>query len=157
MWIIRQRLLIAALGGMFSVLFPAPDRNVEGSWYTPSQRDLCVGQILTTQYGIPHGEPSCSTISPVVRYKAQNPAVVAQLARLAPLIGIDPTGDDSDDTLAVGNYIDGLLDFMNLRTLLSRLGFPSSLPDVRAIARRATNEIKERDYDFVVGILRALY
>ncbi|KAF2864467.1 Dehydroquinate synthase-like protein [Piedraia hortae CBS 480.64] len=81
-----------------------------------------LGYALGSPYGIPHGITSCLTLGHVVKLKAQNPADAAQIARVAPFIGIAPTGDDKKDAVAVGQAVLDLVERLGLKTTLTERG-----------------------------------
>ena len=79
-----------------------------------------LGYALGSPYGIPHGITSCLTLGHVVKLKAQSSEEDAQqLARMAPFIGVQSSGDSKKDAVAVGNAILNLVERLGLKTTLT--------------------------------------
>ncbi|KAI4226332.1 MAG: hypothetical protein LQ349_006897 [Xanthoria aureola] len=86
-----------------------------------------LGHALGSPYGIPHGITSCMTLGKVVQLKArESPQNAKEISRLLPSAGGNPTGDDLQDALSVGDRIMGLVDSLGLDTeTLSARGISS--------------------------------
>lgn len=112
--------------------------------------------LLTLSRSSPHGETSALTLGHVVKLKAQTDKDAAgQIARLAPLIGLQASGDSQKDAIAVG---DKVLD------LVKELGFTETLSDrkigkdqVDIITERATRQKEGKAFDAVKKLVQNLY
>ncbi|KAK7610607.1 hypothetical protein BKA81DRAFT_386552 [Phyllosticta paracitricarpa] len=77
-----------------------------------------LGYALGSPYSIPHGITSCLTLGHVIKLKAQEPEAAAQIARMAPFVGLARTGNDQLDATAVGDAILELVEIVGLKTSL---------------------------------------
>jgi len=104
----------------------------------------------------PHGETSALTLGHVVKLKAQTDKDAAvQIARLAPFIGMQASGDATKDALAIGDRV---------LELVKELGFTQTLTDreigkdqVDVITERATKQKDGKTYDAVKKLVENLY
>lgn len=115
-----------------------------------------LGYALGSPYSIPHGITSCMTLGHVVKLKARTePSAASQIARMAPFVGIQRSGDDGKDGEAVGQAI---LD------LVQKLGLKSSLGDydvgedqAKVITKTATRSESGEAYDRVMELVKGLW
>ncbi|TKA31311.1 hypothetical protein B0A50_02156 [Salinomyces thailandicus] len=115
-----------------------------------------LGYALGSPYGIPHGITSCLTLGHVVKLKAEGSGgEAAQLARLAPFVGVQRRGDDKRDAVAVGEAILGLVERLGLKTSLTEKGVGRDQVDV--ITRTATRAESGPVYDAVRRLVEGLY
>jgi alcohol dehydrogenase class IV len=115
-----------------------------------------LGYALGSPYGIPHGITSCLTLGHVVKLKAESSDDDAgQIARMAPRLGIKPSGDNKKDAVAVGDAILGLVKRLDLKTTLTEKGVPKD--DVGKITNMATKETSGPLYDKVAKLVEGLY
>jgi len=112
-----------------------------------------IAQLISAR---PHGETSALTLGHVVKLKAQTDKEAAvQIARLAPFIGMQASGDATKDALAIGDRV---------LELVKELGFTQSLTDrgigkdqIVIIAERATKQKDGKVYDAVKELVEDLY
>ncbi|KAK8176093.1 hypothetical protein IWX90DRAFT_464478 [Phyllosticta citrichinensis] len=102
-----------------------------------------LGYALGSPYSIPHGITSCLTLGHVIKLKAQEPDAAAQIARMAPFVGLARTGNDQLDATAVG---DAILELYNVGE--------DQLP---IIVQRATRQDQGPLYDKVAELVKGLY
>ncbi|OQO05512.1 hypothetical protein B0A48_09281 [Cryoendolithus antarcticus] len=115
-----------------------------------------LGYALGSPYGIPHGITSCLTLGHVVKLKAQSSdADAAQIARMAPFIGLTRTNDNKKDALAVGDAILDLVKLLDLKTTLTEKGV--SKDEVHTIVKTATRQESGPIYDHVRTLVEGLY
>ena len=115
-----------------------------------------LGYALGSPYQIPHGITSCLTLGHVVKLKAESSAEdAAQLARMAPFIGIAQSGDDKKDAVAVGDAILDLVERLGLKTTLTEKGVGKDQLDV--IAKTATRQESGPVFDKVKELVENLY
>ncbi|KAF2774496.1 Dehydroquinate synthase-like protein [Teratosphaeria nubilosa] len=115
-----------------------------------------LGYALGSPYQIPHGITSCLTLGHVVKLKARASAAdAAQLARMAPFVGVQVSGDERRDAVAVGDAILGLVERLGLRTSLTEKGVGRDQVDV--ITRTATGVESGSVYEAVKGLVEGLY
>ncbi|KAK6391326.1 hypothetical protein LTR65_004490 [Meristemomyces frigidus] len=115
-----------------------------------------LGYALGSPYQIPHGITSCLTLGHVVKLKAQSSKEdAAQLARMAPFIGLKQSGDDEKDAVAVGNAILDLVKTLELKTTLTEKGVGKDQLDV--ITKTATRQENGPVYDKVKQLVENLY
>jgi len=106
-----------------------------------------LGYALGSPYGIPHGITSCITLGHVVQFKAPDPTSAAQIARLAPFIGVDSQQNAVATAIAVGKKILELVDDLGLTTKLKDKGVGED--QVPIIIKRATGgQIDDSSPDF---------
>ena len=115
-----------------------------------------LGYALGSPYGIPHGITSCLTLGHVVKLKAQaSDDDAAQIARMAPFIGISKSGDDKKDGVAVGDAILDLVKKLDLNTTLTEKGVGKD--QVPVITKLATRSESGPLYDKVKELVEGLY
>ncbi|KAJ9630821.1 hypothetical protein H2203_001346 [Taxawa tesnikishii (nom. ined.)] len=114
-----------------------------------------LGYALGSPYGIPHGITSCLTLGHVVKLKAAEPAAANQIARMAPFIGVQRTGDDKKDADAVGQAILDLVDKVGLKTTLKEYNVGEDQAPV--ITKTATRSESGELYDRVMELVKALW
>lgn len=114
-----------------------------------------LGYALGSPYSIPHGITSCLTLGHVVKLKAQDPSAAAQIARLAPFIGLARSGNDQQDATKVGDAILDLVRDLGLATCLSE--YKVGEDQVPTIVKRATRQEQGDVYDKVASLVKALY
>ncbi|EOD43470.1 putative alcohol dehydrogenase protein [Neofusicoccum parvum UCRNP2] len=114
-----------------------------------------LGYALGSPYSIPHGITSCLTLGHVVKLKAQDPQAAAQIARLAPFLGLTRSGDDQQDATEVGGAILDLVKLLGLATTLNEYNVEQD--QIPIIVKRATRQEQGDLYDQVAKLVRALY
>lgn len=115
-----------------------------------------LGYALGSPYGISHGITSCLTLGHVVKLKAEGSNEDAeQLARMAPHMGVRPTGDDKKDAIAVGDSILDLVKRLGLHTTLTEQGVGKD--QVNQITKLATRAESGPLYDKVKKLVEGLY
>ena len=115
-----------------------------------------LGYALGSPYGIPHGITSCLTLGHVVKLKAEDPKSAAQLARLAPFIGLTKTGNDQADAVQAGQRILDLVELLELNTTLTKQGVGED--QVPIIVKRATGGLENgQSYDRVAALVKGLF
>ncbi|EME38487.1 hypothetical protein DOTSEDRAFT_75874 [Dothistroma septosporum NZE10] len=115
-----------------------------------------LGYALGSPYQIPHGITSCLTLGHVVKLKAQaSNEDAAQLARMAPFIGIAKSGDDKKDAVAVGDAILQLVKDLDLKTTLTEKGVGKD--QVHTITKLATRQESGPQYDAVKQLVENLF
>lgn len=115
-----------------------------------------LGYALGSPYGIPHGITSCLTLGHVVKLKAQSSKEdAAQLARMAPFIGLTRTANDEADAVAVGDAILQLVEHLGLKTTLTEKGVGKDQLDT--ITKTATKQENGPIYDAVRKLVEGLY
>lgn len=115
-----------------------------------------LGYALGSPYGIPHGITSCLTLGHVVKLKAESSKEdAAQLARMAPFIGVKKSGDDKKDALAVGDAVLELVERLGLKTTLTEKGVGKD--QVHTITKLATRSEEGELYDKVRKLVEGLY
>lgn len=115
-----------------------------------------LGYALGSPFQIPHGITSCLTLGHVVKLKAENSADdAAQLARMAPFIGITRSGDDKKDGIAVGDAVLKLVQDIGLKTTLTEKGVGKD--QVHFITKTATRQESGPLYDKVKLLVENLY
>jgi alcohol dehydrogenase class IV len=115
-----------------------------------------LGYAMGSPYGIPHGITSCLTLGHVVKLKAEDPKSAAQIARLAPFIGLSRTGDDWEDATQCGQRILDLVGNLGLSTTLSKRGV--SEDQLPIIVKRATGgQESGPTYDRVAALVKGLF
>ncbi|KAK8244412.1 hypothetical protein IWZ00DRAFT_146440 [Phyllosticta capitalensis] len=114
-----------------------------------------LGYALGSPYSIPHGITSCLTLGHVIKLKAQEPEAAAQIARMAPFVGLARTGNDQLDATAVGDAILELVEIVGLKTSLREYNVgDDQLP---IIVQRATRQEQGPLYDKVAELVKGLY
>ncbi|KAK7542056.1 uncharacterized protein J3D65DRAFT_644027 [Phyllosticta citribraziliensis] len=114
-----------------------------------------LGYALGSPYSIPHGITSCLTLGHVIKLKAQEPDAAAQIARMAPFVGLARTGNDQLDATAVGDAILELVEIVGLKTSLREYNVgEDQLP---IIVQRATRQDQGPLYDKVAELVKGLY
>jgi len=104
----------------------------------------------------PHGETSALTLGHVVKLKAQTDKDAAvQIARLAPFVGVQASGDATKDALAVGDRVLGLVKELGFTQTLTDRGIGRDQIDV--ISERATKQKGGKVYDAVKTLVENLY
>ncbi|KAK7509636.1 uncharacterized protein IWZ02DRAFT_495103 [Phyllosticta citriasiana] len=87
--------------------------------------------------------------------KAQEPEAAAQIARMAPFVGLARTGNDQLDATAVGDAILESVEIVGLKTSLREYNVgEDQLP---IIVQRATRQEKGPLYDKVAELVKGLY
>ena len=115
-----------------------------------------LGYALGSPYGIPHGITSCLTLGLVVMLKAQSSADdAAQIARMAPFIGLSRTGNNQKDGVAVGDAILDLVKRLDLHTTLTEKGVGKD--QVPIITQLATRQESGPVFDAVKELVEGLY
>jgi len=114
-----------------------------------------LGYALGSPYQIPHGITSCLTLGHVIKLKAETEEDAAQLARMAPFIGIAKTGNDRKDAIAVGDAVLGLVEELGLKTTLTEKGVGKD--QVSKIVKLATRQESGPLYDKVTVLVENLY
>jgi len=115
-----------------------------------------LGYALGSPYQIPHGITSCLTLGHVVKLKAESSDEdAAQLARVAPFIGISKSNDDKKDATAVGDAILDLVKSLDLKTTLTEKGVGKD--QVPVITKTATRQESGPLYDKVKQLVEKLY
>ncbi|KAK3111783.1 hypothetical protein LTR53_012611 [Teratosphaeriaceae sp. CCFEE 6253] len=126
--------------------------NVKGALGLSHQ----LGYALGSPYQIPHGITSCLTLGHVVKLKAESSEEdAAQLARMAPFIGLQATGDSKKDGVAVGDAILDLVKTLDLKTTLTDKGVGKD--QVHTIVNLATRQDSGPVYDKVKALVENLY
>ncbi|SMY24442.1 unnamed protein product [Zymoseptoria tritici ST99CH_1A5] len=114
-----------------------------------------LGYALGSPFGIPHGITSCLTLGHVVKLKAESSADdAAQIARMAPFIGIARSGDDKKDGIAVGDAILKLVEDIGLKTTLTEKGVGKD--KVHFITKTASGQDSGPAYDKVKELVENL-
>ena len=116
-----------------------------------------LGYALGSPYGIPHGITSCLTLGHVVKLKAESSAEdAAQVAKMAPFIGISRSGDDQKDGVAVGDAVLDLVKRLDLKTTLTEKSVGKDQTHI--ITQRATGGKDSGPlYDKVKNLVEGLY
>jgi alcohol dehydrogenase class IV len=115
-----------------------------------------LGYALGSPYGIPHGITSCLTLGHVIKLKAEMSAEDAeQIARMAPFIGTNKSGDNQKDAVAVGDAILDLVKKLDLKTTLTEKGVGKD--QVPVITQRATGKDSGPLHDKVKALVEGLY
>lgn len=114
-----------------------------------------LGYALGSPYGIPHGITSCLTLGHVVKLKSQDAAAASQIARMAPFIGVQKTGDDAKDAEAVGQAILNLVEKLGLKSDLKEYKVGEDQKPV--ITKTATRSESGPVYDAVYKLVEGLY
>lgn len=115
-----------------------------------------LGYAMGSPYGIPHGITSCLTLGHVVKLKAEDSKSAAQIARLAPFIGLTRTGDDLEDATQCGQRILDLVEILGLSTTLSMRGVGKD--QIPIIVKRATGgQESGPTYDRVAALVKGLF
>jgi len=115
-----------------------------------------LGYAMGSPYGIPHGITSCLSLGHVVKLKAQSSSEdAAQIARMAPFIGVTKSGDDVKDASAVGDAILKLVQDLGLKTTLTEKGVGED--QLHIIAKTATGKEEGELYEKVKELVAKLY
>lgn len=115
-----------------------------------------LGYAMGSPYGIPHGITSCLSLGHVVKLKAQSSSEdAAQIARMAPFIGVTKSGDDVKDATAVGDAILKLVQDLDLKTTLTEKGVGED--QLHVIAKTATGKEEGELYEKVKELVGKLY
>lgn len=115
-----------------------------------------LGYALGSPYSIPHGITSCMTLGHVVKLKASTDAQAAtQISRLCPYVGVQGTGDDKQDGIAVGDAILDLVQRLGLKTGLGEYNVGEDQAAV--ITKTATRADSGEVYDRVLGLVKGLW
>ncbi|EMC93698.1 hypothetical protein BAUCODRAFT_75948 [Baudoinia panamericana UAMH 10762] len=115
-----------------------------------------LGYALGSPYQIPHGITSCLTLGHVVKLKAETSQEdAAQLARMASFIGLQASGDNRRDAVAVGDAILDLVKRLDLKTTLTEKGVGKD--QVPVIVKTATRQESGPVYDKVKELVEGLY
>lgn len=105
-----------------------------------------LGYALGSPYGIPHGITSCLTLGHVVKLKARQSAGNAEaIAAILPYVGEKRSGDDVQDSDAVGDRILNLVKDLGLKTTLTERGVGKDQLDT--ICARATGGLTPSKVD----------
>ncbi|KAI4162774.1 MAG: hypothetical protein LQ342_003661 [Letrouitia transgressa] len=113
-----------------------------------------IGYALGAPYGIPHGITSCLTLAGVVRLKAKDPDQAEWIARIASWIGLERSGNDTEDALKVGDAIEKLVRDLGLTTQLKR-DHGVGEDQVPVIAKLATKAESGELFEGVASIVRS--
>lgn len=115
-----------------------------------------LGYALGSPYGIPHGITSCLTLGHVVKLKAERSKDdAAQIARMAPQVGVTASGDDVKDAKAVGDAILDLVKRLDLKTTLTEQKVGKD--QVHQITKLASGSESGDLYDQVKALVEGLY
>jgi alcohol dehydrogenase class IV len=115
-----------------------------------------LGYALGSPYQIPHGITSCLTLGHVVKLKAESSDEdAAQIARMAPFIGLKTSGDSRKDGVAVGDAILELVEKLELKTTLTEKGVGRD--QVQTITKLATRSESGPVFDKVKELVVGLY
>ncbi|KAF2485198.1 hypothetical protein BDY17DRAFT_293106 [Neohortaea acidophila] len=115
-----------------------------------------LGYALGSPYGIPHGITSCLTLGHVVKLKAdRSKDDAAQIARMAPQVGVTASGDDVKDAKAVGDAILDLVKRLDLKTTLTEQKVGKD--QVHQITKLASGSESGDLYDQVKALVEGLY
>jgi alcohol dehydrogenase class IV len=115
-----------------------------------------LGYAMGSPYGIPHGITSCLSLGHVVKLKAQSSSEdAAQIARMAPFIGLTKSGDDVKDATAVGDTVLKLVQDLGLKTTLTEKGVGED--QLHVIAKTATGKEEGELYEKVKELVGKLY
>ncbi|KAH9869008.1 hypothetical protein J1614_008085 [Plenodomus biglobosus] len=114
-----------------------------------------LGYALGSPYGIPHGITSCLTLGRVVKLKAREPEVAAQIARLLPLLGEAGSSDVGKDAERVGDRVLELVKGLGLDSDLSAFGVGRG--EISLITKRATGTESGDAYDAVKELVEGLW
>jgi alcohol dehydrogenase class IV len=115
-----------------------------------------LGYALGSPYQIPHGITSCMTLGHVVKLKAETSKEnAAQIARLAPFIGLTNSGNKTADATAVGDAILKLVRDLGLFTTLTEKGVGKD--KVQTIVKMATGQESGPQYEKVKALVEGLY
>jgi alcohol dehydrogenase class IV len=115
-----------------------------------------LGYAIGSPYGIPHGITSCLTLGHVVKLKAEDPDSARQIARMAPFLGLDVTGNISQDAEGVGQAILDLVASLGLKTSLTARGV--SQEQIPIIVKRALGGIESGAlFDRVAELVKQLF
>jgi len=115
-----------------------------------------LGYALGAPYQIPHGITSCMTLGHVLKLKADDPKAAAQIARMAPFIGLARTGADQSDAKLIGQAVLTLVENLGLKTTLKERGVGED--QVPIIVKRATGGLESGTvFDRVAELVKGLY
>lgn len=116
---VRQRLQVAA----WHSLFPYKQEDDAKSALGLSH---ALGYMLGAPYSIAHGQCSCLTLGPVVRFKATHatPEEKERLAAILPLVNEESSSDVNADVLRVADLIDSTVTKLGYGQGLLALGVP---------------------------------
>lgn len=115
-----------------------------------------LGYAMGSPYQIPHGITSCMSLGHVVKLKAKNSIEdAAQIARMAPFIGLTRSGDDLKDATAVGDAILKLVEHLGLKTTLTEKGVGKD--QIHVIVKTATGKEEGQVYEQVKELVGKLY
>lgn len=115
-----------------------------------------LGYALGSPFQIPHGITSCLTLGHVVKLKAESSDEdAAQIARMAPFVGVPKSGDTKKDGVAVGDAILKLVEEIGLKTTLTEKGVGKD--KVEFIVKTATRQDSGPLYDKVKLLVENLY
>ena len=115
-----------------------------------------LGYAMGSPYGIPHGITSCLSLGHVVKLKAQSSSEdAAQIARMAPFIGLTKSGDDVKDATAVGDAVLKLVQDLGLKTTLTEKGVGED--QLHVIVKTATGKEEGEFYEKVKELVAKLY
>lgn len=114
-----------------------------------------LGYALGSPYSIPHGVTSCLTLGHVIKLKAQDPEAASQIARVAPFIGLQGSGDDIKDAQAVGQAVLDLVEKIGQKTNLKNYNVGEDQKPV--ITKAATGAESGPLHDSVYKLVEGLY
>jgi len=115
-----------------------------------------LGYAMGSPYGIPHGITSCLSLGHVVNLKAQSSNEdAAQIARMAPFIGLTKSGDDVKDATAVGDAVLKLVQDLGLKTTLTEKGVGED--QLHVIVKTATGKEEGELYEKVKELVGKLF
>lgn len=115
-----------------------------------------LGYAMGSPYQIPHGITSCMSLGHVIKLKAGNSKDdAAQIARMAPFIGLRKSGDDVKDATAVGDAVLQLVQDLGLKTTLTEKGVGKD--QLHVIAKTATGKEEGDAYEQVKNLVAGLY
>jgi alcohol dehydrogenase class IV len=115
-----------------------------------------LGYALGSPFQIPHGITSCLTLGHVVKLKAESSDEdAAQIARMAPFIGVPKSGDNQKDAIVVGDAILKLVEDIGLKTTLTEKGVGKDKVDF--IVKTATSAESGPLYEKVKQLVENLY
>lgn len=116
---IRQKLQLAAWHSLF------PYRQEDDAKSTLGLSHA-LGYMLGAPYSIPHGQCSCITLGPVVRYKSTRASSEekGRLAHVLTILGHEKSGNVEADVVKVGDLIDELVQKIGASQGMLQLGLP---------------------------------
>ncbi|CCG84132.1 protein of unknown function [Taphrina deformans PYCC 5710] len=112
-----------------------------------------LGYMLGAPYAIAHGQCSCITLGPVVRYKSTHATDVEKerVAHILTVLGRPRSGDVTKDVAQVGDLIDSLVADLGYGQGMLELGVPSKAELVKICEGAG---LKDADRDAMMALLQ---